>query len=230
MYWGDGVMTGQNGADSPPENTVTKDPIVTEIRQGPSNDSNGLDRRGLAALGRAALPAADGPQQAALAWDAAGAPVVTVESVAPKRNWRRGREMRADARRTAEYLAERGPTPVEAIHDVAKLRWKVAIREISRHAKCSELEAMKMWLACANALLPYSAARLDTIELGANAAGGLALAHWLAANAMGDRLATGAVANMGPVFDSENNAGIQSRQGGVPSAAPLLELPPIAPD
>jgi hypothetical protein len=223
-------MDGQKGADSAPQSTVTKTPIVTEIRQGPANDSNGLARRNLAALGRAALPAAEGPQQAALAWDAAGEPVVTVESTAPKRNWRRGREMRADARRTAEYLAERGPTPVEAIHDVAKMRWKVAIREISRHAKCSELEAMKMWLACANALLPYSAARLDTIELGANAAGGLALAHWLAANAMGDRLATGQLSNIGPIFDNPNPLTSQSRNQAAPSGTPLLELPPIAPD
>jgi hypothetical protein len=223
-------MDGQKGADSAPQSTVTKTPIVTEIRQGPSNDSNGLDRRSLGALGRAALPIAEGPQQAALAWDAAGAPVVTVESVSPKRNWRRGREMRADARRTAEYLAERGPTPVEAIHDVAKMRWKVAIREISRHAKCSKLEAMKMWLACANALLPYSAARLDTIELGANAAGGLALAHWLAANAMGERLATGQLSNNGPIFDNPNSLISQSQNQAAPSGAPLLELPPIAPD
>ena len=105
----------------------------------------------------------------------------------------RGRRgvLRSDARRTAEYLASRGKTPVEALHDLAGMRWQVAVRKIAKECHCSELEALKIWRDCNVALLPYSAARLDPLELGAlagGAAGGLTMAHFLAASMVAERL------------------------------------------
>jgi len=101
------------------------------------------------------------------------------------------RALRSDARRTAEYLATRGKTPVEALHDVAGMRWQIAIRKIAKECQCSRLEAVKIWVQINVALLPYSAARLDPLELGAlagGAAGGLTMAHFLAASMVAERL------------------------------------------
>jgi hypothetical protein len=97
--------------------------------------------------------------------------------------------LRGDARRTAEYLASRGTTPVEALHDVVKLGWKRGVREIARELGCSKQLAMPIWLRCVESLLPYAAAKFETLELGPQAAQGLAIGHFMAARAMSEALA-----------------------------------------
>jgi hypothetical protein len=129
--------------------------------------------------------------QTGLDWTADGQAVVTetdANRVARKRVQQR-ELLRSDARRTAEYLATRGTTPIEAVHDLVKLGWRRAVRELARELKIPPERAMAIWQRAAEALLPYTAARFETLELGANAAGGLALGHFLAARAMSEALA-----------------------------------------
>jgi len=132
---------------------------------------------------------------------------------------RERRALRSDARRTAEYLASRGKTPVEALHDVAGMRWQVAIRKIAKECQCSRLEAVKIWVQINVALLPYSAARLDPLELGAlagGAAGGLTVAHFLAASLVAERLGAGGL----PAMSTDN----RSVDSPVTQRLPLLDL------
>jgi hypothetical protein len=129
--------------------------------------------------------------QTGLDWTADGQAVVTetdANRVARKRVQQRDL-LRSDARRTAEYLATRGTTPIEAVHDLVKLGWRRAVRELTRELKIPPERAMAIWQRAAEALLPYTAARFETLEIGANAAGGLALGHFLAARAMSEALA-----------------------------------------
>jgi len=151
--------------------------------------SKGSDRpASLAQLAAATLPAA-----AQIGWQFGadgGAAVVEAPAEPPKRIATRG-TLRSDARRAAEYLASRGKTPLESLHDVARMRWRVAVRVIAKELQCSKLEAFKIWQSCAVSLLPYSAARFDTIELGgqlAGSAGSLTVAHFLAASMVAERL------------------------------------------
>jgi len=129
--------------------------------------------------------------QTGLDWTADGQAVVTetdANRVARKRVQQR-ELMRSDARRTAEYLATRGTTPIEAVHDLVRMGWRRAVRDLVRELKIPPERAMAIWQRAAEALLPYTAARFETLELGPNAAGGLALGHFLAARAMSDALA-----------------------------------------
>jgi hypothetical protein len=129
--------------------------------------------------------------QTALEWSADGAPLVTeVDANRVARRRVQQRELlRSDAKRTAEYLATRGTTPIEAIHDLVKLGWRRGVRELAKELRIPPERAMAIWQRAAEALLPYTAARFETLELGPNAAGGLALGHFLAARAMSDSLA-----------------------------------------
>jgi hypothetical protein len=152
-----------------------------------------------------------------------GEPQTEEKPAAVKRYATARGELRADARRTAEYLASRGATPTEALHDIARMKWKVAIREIAKAAKCSELEAMKMWRECCVALLPFTAARFDTIELGAQlgASGGLALAHFMAASMVAERMSADVQS-----VDSRNLEGLPLLDMAGPSVGHVGGLPP----
>lgn len=100
--------------------------------------------------------------------------------------------LRSDARRTVEYIASRGRTPIEALHDIVKLGWKDGTRQLAKELGIGRAEAFKLWLGVAEATLPYTAPRLDGLDLGAAlgaAAGGAGLAHFLAASALGAELA-----------------------------------------
>jgi len=129
--------------------------------------------------------------QTALAWSGDGEPVVTeVDANRVARRRVQQRELlRADAKRTAEYLASRGTTPIEALHDLVKLGWRRGVRDLSRELRIPPERAMAIWQRAVEAILPYTAARFETLELGPNAAGGLALGHFLAARAMSAELA-----------------------------------------
>jgi hypothetical protein len=129
--------------------------------------------------------------QTALTWSGDGEPVVTevdANRVARKRVQQR-ELLRSDAKRTAEYLASRGTTPIEALHDLVKLGWRRGVRDLARELRIPPERAMAIWQRAAEALLPFTAAKFETLELGPNAAGGLALGHFLAAKAMSDTLA-----------------------------------------
>jgi hypothetical protein len=100
--------------------------------------------------------------------------------------------LRSDARRTVEYIASRGRTPIEAMHDIVKLGWKDGTRQLAKELGINRAEAFKLWLGVAEATLPYTAPRLDGLDLGAAlgaVAGGAGLAHYLAASALGAELA-----------------------------------------
>lgn len=147
----------------------------------------------LARAGRAGAPV--GVQKA---WSFApdGSGQVIDSTVAGPIRYRDRGSLRADARRAAEYLASRGKTPLEALHDVAGMRWQTAVKKIARELACSKLEAFRVWQSCNVALLPYSAAKYDTLELdrlAGGAAGGLTVAHFLAASMVAERLGAAAV-------------------------------------
>jgi hypothetical protein len=173
--------------------------------------------------------------QAEIAWQPDGS--ATVAMVDPAAGRRRRRDsMRGDARRTAEYLAGRGLTATEAAHDIVKLGWKRAIREIKREAKCTEFQALGMFRDFVALILPYTAARFETLELGNNAAGGLALGHFLAARAMGDALAAEREATRAagasidiPSIDGQQSIDLASQFPASPDLV-RLELPPKGPD
>jgi hypothetical protein len=130
---------------------------------------------------------------AQIGWQFAGdgsAQVIEKPAIVKNRRHDAG-SLRSDARRAAEYLASRGKTPIEALHDIAGTHWRKAVRQIARELQCSKLEAFKVWLSCQTALLPYSAARFDTIELGGQlgaAGGSLTVAHFLAASMVAERM------------------------------------------
>lgn len=144
--------------------------------------------------------------------------------------------LRGDARRTSEYLALRGPTPVEALHNLARLSFAEAIVEIRTHAKCTELQAATFWKECNLALLPYTAPRFDTLDLGAalagGGAGGLAVAHFLAASLVAERFGnpTRDLSTTQQLVDSSESRGIGCDQGsvtdGLQAGAPARALPP----
>lgn len=169
----------------------------------------------LARAGRA--PAAIGAQ---IGWQFASDGSSQVIDSAVTRSGKRPRDgvsLRSDARRAAEYLATRGKTPLEALHDVAGMRWQTAVRKIARELQCSRLEAFRVWQSCNVALLPYSAARFDTLELGSMAgggAGGLTVAHFLAASMVAERVASGGLAALSTDGQSVDN--------GVTEQLPLL--------
>lgn len=137
-----------------------------------------------------------------------------------------GTPIRADARRAAEYLATRGKTPIEALHDVAGMRWQHAVRKISKELQCSRLEAFKVWQSCNVALLPYSAARFDTLELGSlagGAAGSLTVAHFLAASMVAERLGVSGVSGQLAIASAAESPDRQSVDNAVTADLPLLD-------
>jgi hypothetical protein len=132
-------------------------------------------------------------RQAAVAWSADGsAELAHGPAELPGRRHRRD-GLRSDARRTTEYLASRGKTPVEALHDVAGMGWRKAVRLLGKELGVSRERAYELWRDANKELLPFTAHRLEPLDAGAGAgaagaAGGLAVMHFLAAKAAGDRI------------------------------------------
>jgi hypothetical protein len=168
------------------------------------------------------------PMQTALVFGADGSAMVTAEPASVRRRHHRG--IRDDARRTAEYIASRGATPAEQLHNIGRMQWRNAIAQITKATGCTRLEAFRLWVSINESLLPYTAARLATLELGEGAAGGLALAHFLAASAMSERLAAG-----GPSLDRQSIDKVQTldlalENGPLPSDVTRPSLPPKGKD
>jgi hypothetical protein len=178
-----------------------------------------------------AAPSPPAALQSALLFRPDGSAELTAEPARlPKRNHR---GIRGDARRTAEYLASRGATPAEALHSVARLAWRTAVKELVKALRCTPLQAFELWRGCVVELLPYTASRFATLELGDNAAGGLALAHFLAASAMSDRLAAPRgqpVSTDGRSVDIQQTIDLASVPDAIPSEVTRGGLPPKAPD
>jgi len=196
--------------------------------------------RGLSELAEAATRPPAGPLQTALDWRPDGTAELTAAPPANNRFRNQTRHaIRGDARRTAEYLASRGKLPAEVLQDIVSLGMVRAIRLIAKETGCTRLQALDRWHAMTLALLPFTAPRFETIELGPQAAGGLALGHYLAASAMSDLLATrrnGAPSQDGITLDAASEPGLpfqdnelapsRKEENGMVKAA----LPPKAPD
>jgi hypothetical protein len=136
-----------------------------------------------ASTARGAPGIAAGSAQFALAWDAAGVPGQVQEAAEPRRRHYRG--ARGDWRRATEYLAARGPLPLENLHNIARMSPEAAVARLCRLTAMSRTEAYKEWRAVCVECLPYTAARLATLEGAAEVvqAMGAGLAHYLAASA-----------------------------------------------
>jgi len=194
----------------------------------------------LTAAAVAATSPPPAPLQTALDWRPDGSAALTA-APADGRRFKPGvrHQIRDDARRTAEYLASRGKTPAEALHDVVKLGAARAIAFIVKETGCTRLQALDRWQAMTEALLPYTAPRFDVIELGAANAGGAAIGHFLAASAMSELLATrrdSPRSQEGITLDATAQGGLalqindlgQSQNGD--NSAIKAALPPKAPD
>jgi hypothetical protein len=168
-----------------------------------------------------------GPLQTALLFGADGSAVVTAEPASVRRRHHRG--IRDDARRAAEYVASRGTTPIEALHNVGKLDWRRAVAQITKGTGCTKLEAFRLWVSINESLLPYTAARLNTLDLGDNAAGTFAMAHFLAASAMSERLARPVSSDRESV-DTTQVIDISSEKSGLPGDVTPPGLPPKGQD
>jgi hypothetical protein len=169
--------------------------------------------------------------QTALTWSPDGAPGVAL--VDANRGRRRKRDgMRGDARRTAEYLASRGKTPVEALHDIVAMGWIRGTNRLAEVLRVSPERAYELWERAAVHLLPYTAARFETLEFGPGgigAAGGMALGHFLAARAMGEALAEARESRVSQTLDIRNPEAFHgANQGGTTMELP--GLPPRATD
>lgn len=168
------------------------------------------------------------PVQTALTWEADGRAVIRAEPPQDRKRFQRG--LRGDARRAAEYIATRGATPLEQLHNIARMSWRKAVVELSRGCGCTRPEAFRLWVAINESLLPYVNAKLASVELTGDAAvGGLALAHFLAAGAFGDRLA-GAESRNHQICDMPKGADNQRVMELLPDGVTRPGLPPRAAD
>ena len=104
------------------------------------------------------------------------------------------------------------------------MRWQIAIRKIAKECQCSRLEAVKIWVQINVALLPYTAPRMDPLELGAlaggMAGGSLTVAHFLAASMVAERLGAAGMPGGLPAMSTDTRS-VDSR---VNEALPLLSL------
>jgi len=168
--------------------------------------------------------------QMALAFDPAGGVAVVTEPADAHRRPRRD-GIRGDARRTTEYIATRGTTPIEALHNVCRMKLPDAIDYLAKHMGCTKYQAGQFWQRCCELMLPYTAARLDTLPLAdaAAATGGLAMAHFLAATAMGRELSASRSAD-GQSVDSHVTAEIGSQSEGGHVNDHVAALPPRGAD
>lgn len=126
-----------------------------------------------------------------------------------------------DIRRTGEYIAARGPTPCEQWASVAQMPLTQAVRWIRKRFKTlTEKEAVGLWMECNRELASYVHPALPRLDAGQPVGGAAALpvSHWLAATAMGARLAEQAAASPSSrtdLVDSRNIEGVhRDSEGG----------------
>ena len=167
-----------------------------------------------------AMAPASEPLQTALLFRPDGSAELTAEPASQRKRHHRG--IRDDARRTAEYIASRGVTPIEALHNIGRLDWRRAVAQITKGTGCTKLEALRLWVSINESLLPYTAARLNTLDLGDGAVGSLALAHFLAASAMSDRLQSADRKSV----DRPQTIDLQSEFSGLPQDVTREGMPP----
>jgi len=205
----------------------------------PATGGDRTQAANLTELAAAAVRPPAGPLQTALDWRPDGTAELTAAPPAGRFKPGVRHTIRGDARRTAEYLASRGKLPAEVLQDVVSLGMVRAIRLIAKETGCTRLQALDRWHAMTLALLPFTAPRFETIELGPQAAGGLALGHYLAASAMSDLLATrreSRPSQEGITLDAASEPGLPFQDNGLaPSrkddnGAVKAALPPKAPD
>jgi len=84
------------------------------------------------------------------------------------------------------YLQSKGKLPAEILADLIRQGW----RKLQKDLHCTPLEAFDRWLAMQQALLPYTAAKLATLELrgGADLGAGAGALHLLAAQALAGQI------------------------------------------
>jgi hypothetical protein len=187
-----------------------------------------------AGIGRAPIAerspdAPAGGIQTALAFAGDGSIAIVGEPASVRRRHHRG--IRDDARRTAEYLASRGATPAESLHNVARMKWRVAIAEITKATGCTKLEAFRLWVSINENLLPYTASRINSMDLAEQAAAGsMAMAHFLAASAISDRLGTSHESLHRGSIDTSQAVDIASENETLPSEVTRSGLPPKGTD
>lgn len=126
--------------------------------------------------------------QIALAFDSEGNHALVSESPSahdgrqPKR-----KQPRFDTRRTAEYLAERGRLPAEALHLITRRTLKEAVEYIRKAVPgSSHVWAAEYYARCIAMLLPYCHLQQSDLD-GAGGAEGvhnLVASHFLAASAL----------------------------------------------
>ena len=167
--------------------------------------------------------------QTALAFGADGAVAIVGEPASVRRRHHRG--IRDDARRTAEYLASRGTTPAESLHNIARMKWRVAITEIVKATGCTKMEAFRLWVSINENLLPYTASRINAMDLGEQmAAGSMAMAHFLAASAISDRIGPSNVSLHRGSIDTTQAVDLASETDGIPREVTRSGLPPKGTD
>jgi len=166
--------------------------------------------------------------QLALVWDAAGAPGVAVEPAeAHKRHYRGAR---GDWRRATEFLAGRGKLPLEQLHDIARMSPEKAVKFIMRVAGMGRAAAWAEWRSVCSEILPYTAAKLATLEGVAElgAAMGAGAMHYLAASTAGR--ASGGVTHNGQLRHGQQPIDIDDELPGNTRSLPVTTLPPRGAD
>ena len=151
----------------------------------------------MAEIPHAAVPAAQlapDPErrQVALTFGADdGEPGLALEPADRQRAYRVN--ARFDTRRAAEWVEAKGlRTPVQQWVSIGGRPLPDAVRWLRKRFKTlTEHQAITIWLDCQAKAAPFLHHQLSRIELeaGADAAGSLALAHFLAASAMGSAIA-----------------------------------------
>jgi hypothetical protein len=181
------------------------------------------------------------PTQIAIAFDSAGN-AQTVTEAPDSHDGRRPKRQqpRRDVRRTAEYLAERGRLPAEALHLITRRTLAEAVSYIRKSVPgCSHTWAAEYYMRSVELLLPYCHLKLADLDTagGLDGVHSLVAAHFLAASQFGARMtaepANGRGAPALPrraLFDASNGA-LQADDREAPAmplatSGAVISLPP----
>ena len=189
------------------------------------------------------LPAGAGAQ-IAIAFDSAGnAQTVTEPGDAHDGRRPKRQQPRRDVRRTAEYLAERGRLPAEALHLITRRTLAEAVAYIRKAVPgCDHKWAAEYYMRAVEQLLPYCHLKLADIDTagGLDGVHALVAGHFLAASAFGARTTLDATRGggaplslSGQLIDSQNTSAQldRGRAGTMPdtnsaSSGAVITLPP----
>jgi hypothetical protein len=184
----------------------------------------------------------DSRAQIALAFDSAGNAELVAESPAAHDGRKvKRKQPRFDTRRTAEYLAERGRLPAEALHLITRRTLGEAVAYIRKAVPgCSHQWAAEYYMRAIDLLLPYCHLKQSDLD-GAGGPDGihaLVAGHFLAASALArstidaTRGGGARVLDSGHLFDSRSGTlqaddkGAHTMPHTTSSAATLVTLPP----